>query len=323
MSREAITLLVATGAHRGNTEEENLQSFGQVAQGYKIINHNSEGQLARIGLLSNGCPLNINPLVAQADLVILTGLIAPHELAGFSGGRKSILPGVAGVDVIKANHALLTAEGIGVGRLEGNPVHNLMMEAMRLVKPDFILNVVADTNHLPAHVVAGDPEKAWLAGVDACRRAVSINNDYQAEVCFASAGGHPRDINLYQAVKPMRTAAKFLSRRGVLVVCAACAEGTGNPVFERWATEAVSPSDISQKLKQGFVLGGHKAYMLAELVQNYEVILISDWPGKKVRDFFMTPADNLGEAIELIKRKYGPNYRALIIPEAASVMPVP
>ncbi|TYO95946.1 nickel-dependent lactate racemase [Desulfallas thermosapovorans] len=321
VNKTAITFVVATGAHRGNTGEEHARSLGPAVQGYRIINHDCRGELVYMGMLSNGCKLGVNPLVAGADMLILTGLIAPHELAGFSGGRKSILPGVAGMEAVSANHALLTTGGIGAGKLDGNPVHRIMMEAMGLVRPDFIINVVADSEHRPVQVVAGDPEKAWLAGVDLCRKAVQVSGEKQAEVGLASAGGYPRDINLYQAIKSMRNAAKLITEGGTLVICAQCAQGVGNAVLENWVAGAKNPRDITARLKKGFVLGGHKAYLLAELVEKISVILISSMPGHTVRNFFMTPAADFEEALKIVTRKHGDNYRAVVMPEAALIMP--
>lgn len=321
VDKRAITFIVATGAHRGNTEEEHARSLGPAVQGYRVINHDCRGELVHMGMLSNGCKLEVNPLVAGADMLILTGLIAPHELAGFSGGRKSILPGVAGMEAVSGNHALLTAGGIGAGKLDGNPVHRIMMEAMGMVRPDFIINIVANSDHKPVHVVAGDPEKAWLAGVDLCRRAVRVSGEKQAEVGLASAGGYPRDINLYQAIKSMRNAAKLIAERGTLVICAQCSQGAGNAVLENWAAEAKNPRDIMARLKKGFVLGGHKAYLLAELVEKISVVLISSMPEHAVRNFFMTPAADFEEALKIVTRKHGDNYRAVVMPEGALMMP--
>ncbi|AGL03000.1 nickel-dependent lactate racemase [Desulfoscipio gibsoniae] len=321
VDQSTVTFLVATGAHRSNTNDEHNDSLGAAVQGYKVINHDCRGKLARLGMLSNGCMLEVNPLVAGADLVILTGLVAPHELAGFSGGRKSILPGVAGIEAVTANHALLSAGGIGAGKLDGNPVHRIMMEALKAVRPDFIINVVADSEQRPVHVVAGDPEKAWMAGVELCRKAVKVGGEKLSKIGLASAGGHPRDINLYQSIKSMRNASKLISSGGTLVICAECPQGVGHRVLENWANDAKTPRDMTDRLKKGFVLGGHKAHLLAELVERISVILISSMPGHLVRKFFMTPAVDFNDALMQVIHKYGDNYQAIVMPEAALIMP--
>ncbi len=321
VDKNAITFLVATGAHRGNTMDEHIDSLGAAVRGYKIINHDCRGELARLGVLSNGSMLTINPLVAGADMIILTGLIVPHELAGFSGGRKSILPGVAGIEAVTSNHALLTAGGIGAGKLDGNPVHRIMMESLKAVQPDFIVNVVADGGQRPVHVAAGDPEKAWLAGVELCREAVKVSSGKKAEVGLASAGGHPRDINLYQAIKSMRNAAKLISNGGTLVICAECSQGAGHTVLENWAAEAKTPQDMTARLNKEFVLGGHKAHLLAELVEQISIILISSMPEHSVGNFFMTPAQDFIDALKIVARKHGDKYNAVVMPDAALLMP--
>lgn len=315
VSSDAIKLVVATGAHRGNTMDENRQSLGTSAGRCEIINHNCRDKdLIDMGVLSNGVHLQINPLVAAAELVILTGMIAPHELAGFSGGRKSILPGIAGIEAITANHSLLTSGSIGAGKLDGNPVHAQMVEAMQKVKPDFMLNVVASQHNQPVYAVAGDPEKAWLAGTELCRKAMKVGGVLIADVAFASAGGYPRDINLYQAIKPMRSAAKFIRDGGTLVMFARCNEGAGNAVMERWVREASSPSELTTRLQEQFVLGGHKAHLLAELVGKVNVILVSDMHLRTVDRFFLDYAQSPEEALRLVQMKYGSDFKAVVIP---------
>ncbi|SFG27244.1 Nickel-dependent lactate racemase [Desulfotomaculum arcticum] len=321
ISNDAITLVVATGAHRGNTAAESQISLGTAASRCAIVNHNCRStDLIDMGVLSNGVHLHINPLVAEAELVILTGMIAPHELAGFSGGRKSILPGIAGIEAITANHSLLTRGGIGTGKLDGNPVHRLMMEAMQVVKPDFILNVVADTQNLPVHAVAGDPEKAWLAGTKLCRDSTKVRNIITADIAFTSAGGYPRDINLYQTIKPMRSVAKFIKEGGTLVMFARCNEGAGNAVLEQWVHEAASPFELTSRLQKQFVLGGHKAHLLAELVGKVNVVLVSDMLAQSVRQFFMESAQSPEEALQLVTKKHGSDFKAVVIPWAGLII---
>lgn len=143
----------------------------------------------------------------------------------------------------------------------------------------------------------------------------------KASVVFASAGGYPRDLNLYQAIKPMRNAAKLLQEGGTLVMCAECPEGAGNTVLERWALEAGTPAEMTARLHRGFVLGGHKAHLLADLVQKAGVVLVSSMPGPVVRNFFMTPAESFAAALKLVAGRHGPDFEALVIPEAGLVLP--
>ena len=323
VDRDGITLLVATGAHRGNTPEENRNLFGaEIAAGYRIINHHPDRDLVDLGRLSGGQGLLVNRVVVEGDLLITTGIIIPHEIAGFSGGRKSILPGVVGRDLITRHHALMTHPKVAAGRWRDNPAHLLMVEAARKVGVDFILNVVADEDHRPLNVVAGDLEAAWEEGVRHSARVHIINITEPAEVVLAGAGGYPRDINVYQTAKPLRNATRAATSTGTIVLVAECPEGYGEDTLAQWLREAHSPGEIMDRFHQGFILGGHKAFALAQVVAGREVILVSSLGEEQTRRLYMTPARDLQAALGYVRQKHGDGFRSLIMPQAGLVLPV-
>lgn len=321
----AVRFVVATGVHRGNTFAEIQEMFGRdTAARYTFLNHDCdrESDLVYLGTLRHGSELWVNRAVTDADYVIATGVIAPHYFAGFSGGRKAVLPGVSGRATITTNHSHLTDKDAAVGNLNGNPVHQEMMDAARKVGVNFILNVVPDsTGKNIVGVVAGDLEKAWLAGVESCARTCFAPLASEYDVVIASAGGFPKDINLYQAQKAVENAARAVRPGGTIVLAAECPEGLGDSIFEQWMFSASGPADVMARFQREFVVGGHKAYVLARVLAEKDVIIVSTMPTELVRRVFMIPAANLGEAARLVSQKHGDNYRALIMPHAGLVAP--
>ncbi|WP_066634673.1 nickel-dependent lactate racemase [Desulfolucanica intricata] len=322
VEREKITLVIATGAHRPNTEEESRLTFSdRVVNNYRLVNHNCDEDLTSLGKLSDGSELLVNAEVAAADLLITTGIIIPHYIAGFSGGRKSILPGVAARPLITANHARMTDPRVDTARWLDNPVHKIMTEAAKKVGVDFILNVVTNENNQIVAAVAGDLEKAWEAGVQKCSDLNLVPVEEPVEVVIAGAGGYPKDLNLYQAQKPMDSAARVTRAGGTIILVAECSEGYGNSTFTKWMTEAQSLEDIYERFRQGFVLGGHKAYAYAQVLKDKEVVLVSAMSKEDVENMFMTYCSSLEDALAYVERKHGPGYKALVMPQAGLVLP--
>jgi nickel-dependent lactate racemase len=321
-----VTLVVATGIHRGMTAEElRLTLGGDVCDRYEVANHDCDDQtrLVHLGRLSFGTELYVNRLVLEADFVLATGVISPHYFAGFSGGRKAILPGVSGRGSISHNHSLMTSKAATVCNLEGNPVHIEMVEAARKVGVHFIVNTVTDGLGKTAGVVAGDVESAWLEGVEMCSRFVVAPVAREVDVVIASAGGFPKDINVYQAQKAIDNAERATRRGGTIVLLAECPEGCGEQTFESWMMNAQSLDDIFSRFAAGFELGGHKAYSLARVLRDKEVILVSSLDQAFVRKLFMTPARSLDQALEMVRSKHGSEYESVVMPCAGNVIPVP
>ncbi|MBM7855918.1 nickel-dependent lactate racemase [Desulfohalotomaculum tongense] len=319
---EQITIVIGTGCHRPNTKQETIQALGQdIVSRYKIINHHCDGNLVLMGTLNDGTRLWVNSTVAGADLKLALGLIIPHKLAGYSGGSKAILPGVCGRETITANHSMMNDPQAKEGNWKDNPVRIQMDEAAKRVGLDFILNVVTNHKNEIVSAVAGDVKLAWLKGVEACRWLCSVTVPYQCPVTIASCGGYPRDINVYQAVKPMVNASQLTEKGGTIVICARCQEGYGDRIFARWIRDARTPGDIIDRFNEQYVLGGHKGYVLAELVRNYEVVLVSDLCREDSGRLFVTHQPDLAGAVNYIKEKHGPGYRAWVLPYAGLILP--
>jgi len=323
IKKENIIFIIATGIHRGNSQEETKNIFVEdISSTYKFINHNGDDHhLKDLGKLKSGNELWVDPIVSETDFIITTGVIVPHYMAGFSGGRKSILPGICGRKTIEANHAQMTHPDARAGNLRGNPVHEEMQEAAEKVGVDFNLNVVTNENHQIIEIVTGGLFESWQRGVEVCKKIYLCPIKQKAEVVIVSAGGYPKDINVYQAQKALDNAYQAVKPRGTIILLAECTEGYGEATFEKWIEEANTPDDIIKRLKKKFVLGGHKAYGIARVAKEVEIILISSLPQEKVRKLFFIPMDNLSQAIGYITNKYGKDFQAYILPAGNIVLP--
>jgi len=323
IKKENIIFMVATGIHRSNSQEEMKEMFGEnIFSAYKFINHDGDNPRQKdLGKLRSGNNLWVDPIVSDIDFVITTGVIIPHYFAGFSGGRKSILPGICGRKTIEANHAQMVYPDSRAGNLKGNPVHQEMQEAAEKVGVDFNINVVTDENHKIVEIVAGELLTSWQQGVKTSKQIYICPIEKKADVVIASAGGYPKDINVYQAQKALNNAYQAIKPGGTIILSVECLEGYGEATFENWIEEANTPDDIIKRLKKKFVLGGHKAYSIAKLAKEVEVIFISSLPPEKVRKLFFIPMENISQALNYIKDKYGEDFQAYILPSGNTVLP--
>ena len=323
IKRKNITFIIATGSHRSNSEEEIKNVFGEVIPStYKFINHNgNDPYLKDLGKLKSGNELWVDPIVSKVDFIITTGVIVPHYMAGFSGGRKSILPGICGRKTIETNHSNMVHPNARAGNLRDNPVHEEMQEAAGKVGVDFNINVVSNEHHEIIKIVAGELYKSWLKGVEACKKTYLCPIKQKAEVVIASPGGYPKDINVYQAQKALENAYQAVKPGGTIILLAECSEGYGEATFEKWIEEANTTDDIIKRLKKKFVLGGHKAYAIARVAKEVEVILISSLPQDKVRKLFFIPMENISQALNYVKDKYGEDFQAYILPSGNNTVP--
>lgn len=317
IARDNITLVIAVGIHRPHSEMDNLAIFGDdICQQYRIENHDPDSNLKSLGKLSNGMDLEINKTVAEADLLITTGVVTLHYFAGYSGGRKSILPGIASRSTIEANHKMMNDPRSRLGNYEDNPVSDLMIEAARKVGVDYIVNVVLHSHHEIAYCAAGDLEHAWLEAVKYCEQMNVVEIDGAADIVIASCGGYPKDINMYQAQKAMDASVLAVKPGGTIILLAECREGYGEETFADWIAQAACPQDIVQRFHHHFELGGHKAFAICRIIESVEVYLLSELSDQSVRDLFLTPIHSVQEGITKAITKHGDQASFIIMPEA-------
>ena len=286
---EDVIVIFGCGTHRAVTQEEALQLLGEeVIKRVKTLSHDCRaGDLIYIGeTKKHGTKVSLNKIFAEADLKILTGDVCFHYYAGYGGGRKSVLPGVSGEETIRHNHAMILNPNAKTGILEGNPIHEDMVEAARLAKVNFILNVVTNSKGEVVKAFAGDLEQAFYEGVKVVDEMYRVTVDRKADIVVVSPGGHPADVNLFQAYKGVDSALGVVKRGGVIVLVAECPEGHGNQVFYDWMVKFGDLRTVEREIKRNFVLGGHKAYYLLKALQNHDIILVSLMPDYYATNIF-------------------------------------
>jgi nickel-dependent lactate racemase len=323
---ENVTVIFGCGTHRAVKPEEALALLGEEAhKRVKNISHCCTAQdLIYVGTTkTHGTKVNLNRLFAESDVKVLLGDVGFHYYAGYGGGRKSILPAVCGEETIKQNHALLVHASARSGILEGNPVHIDMTEAARLAKVDFIVNVVCNKNDEIVKAFAGDLEAAFLEAVKLVDEMYRVTVDRRADIIVVSAGGHPADINLYQAYKGLDNALDAVKRGGLIILVAECPEGHGNQVFYDWMTRLGDLKNVEREIKRNFVMGGHKAYYLLKALQNHQIILVSSLPDYYATSIFkLKTARAVNDALNEALKIAGSASRVWAMPWGSYTLPV-
>ncbi len=327
---DKITLMVAGGTHRKITSDEARQRLGpDVLARVRLVPHDASDQssLVRVGTTSHRTPVWVNRLVVETDLVIGTGCIIPHVIAGYGGGRKVIVPGAAGAETIRVNHrpANVNAPGVGFCRLEGNVVHEDLMEAARMVGLDYIVNVVWNADGRLVRAVAGDMGAAWLEGVRAAEEMYTVKIAHQYDILVTSGGGMPTDVNFYQAVRGMQVGVPALRDGGPVVLAAECREGVGSAPLYEWLRDAACPEDVLRRRdRDGFdIHGEHIAcYLCERILPKHQVFLVSSLPDEIVADMMMIPAASVQEAFERARQAHaGRSPSVLVNPYGARAVP--
>ncbi|ADL12720.1 nickel-dependent lactate racemase [Acetohalobium arabaticum] len=323
IEQENITFVIATGIHEPNTKEQNLSIFGEkLLDEYKFISHNPDENLVDLGKLSSGNRLYLNREVVEADLLITLGVILPHYFAGFSGGRKSILPGVAGRESIEYNHSHMVDLIGNLPPIEENQISQEMLEAARKAGVDFILNVVTNSNKEIVEVVAGNYKQAWQQGVNTSSEMYHVSLEEKADAAIVSAGGYPKDINFYQAQKALDNADYATKEGGTIILAAECREGLGENIFTDWLSSSTEPKDNLHRIKDKFVLGGHKAFAISKVAMKKDIILISDFDRETTEQLFAKKASSISEALDYVEEKHGQDYTSVIMPQGGLAVPV-
>lgn len=323
-----ILVVFALGIHRKQTPEEQRRILGpQLDARLEKLDHDAfdDANLVRVGATRFGNVVEINRHVWEADRIVLTGEIIYHLIAGYSGGRKSLVPGVAGARTITFNHNMIFDARCRSGVLDGNPAHEDLLEACRLVDPDFLLNVVLDPQGRLVQAVAGHYDLAHRAGcrvVDAMLRAPL---DAPYDLIVASAGGFPLDIDLRQAHKGLDNAVRALKPGASILFLAECRCGSGHPTIDQYAWRYRSDAEMEQALRENFEIGGHKAWWLARLGRCYDIHLVSTLPEDFVRRFGFHPLgpQQAAQRLRELSARAGPAARIGIVPYAGFTLPDP
>lgn len=327
--RENITLLNALGTHRPNTPAELEKMLTPaVVRDYRVLNHEPENPYAlkQFGTTRDGTPALINRHMAEADVRITTGFIEPHFFAGFSGGPKGIMPGLAGLETVMSNHG---EKNIGdpkstFGMTEGNPIWEEMRDIALRVGPSFLLNVALNEQRQITGVFAGDLLEAHKVGFEFVRRSAMQRVKTPYEIVVTTNSGYPLDQNLYQGVKGMSAGARIIQEGGMLILACECREGVpANSPLDKLLRSAGSPEEILTLLATpGFVRPEQWQAQIQALIQRKARVLVySALPDEVVREAHLTPCHDIGQAVEERLAQLGPDARVAVLPQGPLTIP--
>lgn len=334
---EDITIIVATGTHRAHTQDEDIAVCGKdIVKRIKIHQHDSRNneELTDLGVTSFGTPILIDSYVAEADKVIITGAVSLHPMAGFGGGRKAVMPGVSGHATIMHNHAIALAPKVGdgcnplceTGLLEGNPLHEDMVEVTKKLDPAFLVNMVFTPEGKLHEVVAGHWYKAWEKGCKDLVAMAGVPIKELADVVFASAGGSPKDMNLYQSCKAHMNAVFAVKKGGIMILTLECPDIKEPAIFTDW----FSKSDVLQfekDVRADFSIPAFVAFKTRCIVNSLTTYLVTKPENFEfVRQTGQIPVASLEEAWLLTQQELAKqgkdDYKITIMGHASATMPV-
>ena len=328
-----ITLLVATAFHRASSREELIHKMGEkIVNEEKIVVHNcrSEEDNVEIGVLPSGAHLVINKLAANADLLVAEGFIEPHLFAGFSGGRKSVLPGVCSQVTVLGNHCskFIASPYSRTGILEGNPIHRDMLEAGRLAKLAYIVNVVVDEEQHVAAAFAGDFIKAHEAGCAFLKSYCRVQPQQLGDIVITSNGGAPMDQNIYQTVKCMTAAELAIKEGGIMIVCSYSADGTGGETFYNAIKNCATPQALLDEIAlvpmEETKPDQWEYQIMARILNKAHVIYVTQPSLKEiVAEMKMEYAPDVNTAYEMAAARVGKDAHVVVIPNGLSVIVTP
>lgn len=322
VDRRDITVVFALGSHRSHTEKEMRYLVGDaVYDTVRCIDSNTEDYVY-LGTTALGTPVEIFREVAEAQRRICLGNIEYHYFAGYSGGAKAIMPGVSTRAAIQSNHSAMVRDEARAGALDGNPVREDIDSVVDFVPIDFIVNVVLDEKKKIIKAVAGHYKEAHREGCKFLDGLYKVPIPQLADIVIATPGGYPKDINLYQAQKALDNAKHAVREGGIVILAAACTEGLGEEVFERWMLSAASTDGLIQDIQARFELGGHKAAAIALVAKKADIFLVSDMDDSFVRSLFMHPYHEITDALDAAYEKLGKNAKVLLMPYGGSTLPV-
>lgn len=324
-----ITILIATGMHRPTTHEELVDKYGQkIVDEETIVVHSAyeDENMVFLGILPSGGELWVNKLVSEADLLISEGFIEPHFFAGFSGGRKSVLPGIASKKTVLWNHnaKFIANKNARAGSLEENPIHKDMLFAAKQAKLAFILNVIINGEKKVIEAFAGDLEQAHAYG---CQKVLEIARvePVKSNIVITTNGGYPLDQNIYQTVKGMTAGEACVNEGGVIIILSSCADGTGGEFFYKLLADNPSAEVAYQKLNdvepKDTEFDQWEAQILARILCKATVIIVSDKCDPNIiTSMHIKHAYTLDESLQKARSIVGENEKITVIPDGISVI---
>jgi nickel-dependent lactate racemase len=325
LARRQISIIVALGTHAPLNKAELIKKLGRnIVESYQVFNHDA-ADTTNIGVTSRGIPVEINNRVLEADFRISTGFIEPHFFAGFSGGRKSIAPGVSSAAAIIKNHSyqMLNNPQAKAGVLAGNPVHEDLVEQAMMAKLNFIVNVLLNSNQEITHVVAGHPVLAHEQGCAIEKDVSQVFLKRKVDISITSNSGAPLDLDFYQTCKGIDTAAQITRDGGVIIIASCCNTGVGPAAFQMLHESASCPADVLKKIQVSEPQSiWWQNQILARAQLNHSIYLVSGLDDRAAEKMMVTPIKNIEEGLSKAFRLLGQRAAVGIIPEGPLVIPV-
>lgn len=328
-----ITILSANGTHRKQTKEEHEKLLGtELSKRFKVYDHDcmDYDNMVHLGDTTNGTPVIVNKKAVECDHVVITGAIVYHFLVGYSGGKKSILPGISSYKTISHNHSLSLNEGLGSGvrknvysgNIKGNIVHDDMLQAANMLKPSFMFNVVMGPDGKIAGAVAGDYIKAHAEGRKLVDRIDGVAIKQKSDIVIASAGGYPKDINLYQSIKTLLNAEKAVVDGGTIIMVSQCSEGIGeNPEVKQMILNYDTMLDREKVLRADYSISKYVGYYFCETAEKYNLILVSDIDPENLKKTSIKVVKTLDEALNIALKNAGGDVTINVMPHAGNTLP--
>ena len=321
----AVTVHVAVGGHPPMADAELPDILPQqVIDRYRVVSHDAErtDDLVHLGRTSRGTPVWVSRAFAEAELRIVVGTIEPHQFVGFSGGVKSAAIGLAGLDTIERNHSLMTHPDSMIGTYATNPARRDVEEIGRIIGVDLALNTTLNHGREIVRVFAGDPLAVMEAGAPCALDLSRVVVRRRYGLVVSSPGGHPKDVNVYQAQKAVSAAARIVRPGGTIVLVAACPDGAGSRHYEDWVAQQRSREAVVEAFtSEGFHIGPHKAFQLARDTASARLIVCSEMPDELTRRLLLDPAGDLQDAIDRVVPELGPDDRVAVLPRTATALP--
>lgn len=327
LEKTDTSFIIATGVHRAPTEEEYRHIFGDsLYEKYKsrIYAHDArKDEMVYLGTSRAGTEMYVNKIGYEAQRILVIGSVEPHYFAGYTGGRKGFLPGIAGYKTIEQNHKHALHPGAKALGLEGNPVHEDMVDALNVVKKDiFAVMTVLDKEHSIYAVTAGDINESFYAAIDRADEIFVADIPKKAEV-VVTAAKYPMDIDLYQAQKAIDNGKLALADGGIMILVASCRDGVGEEAFVKLLSSSDTPAGVLEEIEKGYKLGYHKAGKMAEIFLKGEVHAVTDLPDELLESIFIVPEGDLQEAVEKALLQKGGEAKVLFLLDGSVTVPRP
>jgi len=322
---EAITFYIAVGTHLPMTADEFPAILPTAALArYRVISHDSEDDdsLCYLDETTRGTPVWANAGFVQSDLKIVVGNIEPHQFVGFSGGVKTAAIGLSGLETINSNHTLMTHPASQLGEYDTNPARQDIEEIGQMMGVHLALNVVLNHDRQIVRALAGEPQAVMRTGIPLSRESCQVAVSQEYAFVISSPGGHPKDINVYQAQKGLAHAVLITKPGGTILLAAACSEGSGSPHYDDWMMGKTSYAKVIETFQaEGFRIGPHKAFQIARDAANICLMSYTALDEAQVRALLLNPVADFQSAVDLALANLRPGERIGILPHASSTIP--